>query len=305
MPVSVYDKITAATYNTLQSRVANIMGTGFGNSGYGQAIQSATVAANTVITATQLEQLRDDINNARVHQTGSLTPLSEIQIRDIIAANTSGGDATKGFNDYEEQIGLIEADRYLVDGTQVSVEAGISSTRTTQWNGTITHRLTVSFGSENARRYFFNTGGEIQLKAQLSNGSGAKDNDWATMLSNMGTVRINFENTQSTGTGTGSAIGNYDLTTSLQTIFTKTGSGVYAENAYVVKASAPSTSTIDIQIEFQDNDVGEGVNPPGFVPVDENVQYISGTLTSTIQQKRATGSYVSVTGPSYANTATL
>jgi len=231
MSVNVRDKVTAATYNTLQSRVANIMGTGFGNSGYGQAIQSATVSANSVITATQLEQLRDDINNARVHQTGSLTPLSEIQVQDIIAANTSGGDATKGFNDYDEQIGLIEADRYLVDGTQVSIEAGISSTRTTQWNGTITHRLTVSFTSENARRYFFNTGGEIQIKAQLSNGSGAKDTDWATMLSNMGTVRMNFENTQSSGTGTGSSIGNYDLTTSLQTIFTKTGSGVYAENA--------------------------------------------------------------------------
>ena len=305
MAVNVRDKITAATYNTLQSRVATILGTGFESSGYGKNLNSSTVAANDVITAAHLEALRDDINNGIAHQTGSITGLNEIQVRDIIAASTSGGDATKGFNDYEAQITNLENDRFLVDESQASIEAGTTSTRTTQWNGTITHNVTVTFPSANARRYFFNSGGEIQFKAQLSNGSGAKDNDWATMINNMGTVKFGYTNTSSTGSGTGSAIGNYDLTGTYQTIFEKSGSGVYAENLYKIRARSTANNTIDFNIRFEDNDVGEGVNPPDFVPVDENVQYISGTLLSTVQQKRATGSFVSVSSPSYSNTSNL
>ena len=305
MTVSVQDKITAANFNTLQSRVQNILGTGSSSSGYGQTLNSTTVSANAVVTAEQMDKLRQDINNGRVHQTGSLTGLSDIDVKDIIAADTSGGDANKGFNDYFREVGFLEDDRFLIDVTQASVENAISSTRSVQWNGTITHRFTVTFSSANARRYFFNSGGAIQFKAQLSNGSGAKDSDWATMLSNMGTIEFTYLNTQSTGSGTGSAIGNYDLTTSFQTIFQKSGSGVYAENLYQIRARSQSNNTIDFRIDFQDNDVGEGLNPPDFAPIDEDVQYISGTLTSTIQQKRATGNYVSVASPQYTNTATL
>lgn len=305
MAVNVKDVITAATYNTLQSRVANIVGNGFSDSGYGQALSSTTVSATTVITATQLDNLRVDINKAKVHQTGSLTTLGDIAAKEIISADTLDGDTTKGVNDYDTAIGTIEADKFLCDDTQASVEAAISSTRTTQWNGTITHSFTVSFTSADSRRHFFNSGGSIRFQAQLSNGSGSKDNDWATMLSNMGTIIFAYNTTTATGSGTPSAIGNFQLTTSLQTLFTKNGSSVYAENAYVVKAKELTSSKIEFRIEFQDNDVGEGLNPPGFVPIDENVQYISGTLTSSVTQRRATGSYVSVPSPSYTNTADL
>lgn len=305
MAVNKLDKITAATYNTFQSRVATILGTGVESSGYGQSLNSSTVSATDTVTAQDLENLRDDINNARVHQTGSLTPLVEIEPRDVIAADTSGSDTTKGFNDYDTQITNVENDRFLVDDSQVSIEAGITSTRTTQWNGTITHEITVTFPSSNARRYFFNAGGEIQFKAQLSNGSGAKDNDWATMLSNMGTISFKYTSTSATGSGTGTDIGNYDLTGTYQQIYEKAGSGVYAENRYIIQARSTANNVINFRIRFEDNDVGEGLNPPGFTPVDENVLYISGTLLSTVQQKRSTGSYVSTTSPNYTNTSTL
>lgn len=323
--VNSRDKITAATYNTYQSRVATIVGTGFESSGYGQTLNSSSVSANDTVTAANLEALRDDINNARVHQTGSLTPLNEITARNIIGAAESGTGVsitynseteeydteiegsmpTKGWNDYDAEITNIENDRFLVDDSQVSVEAGVTSTRTTQWNGTITHDITVTFTSSNARRYFFNAGGAIQFKAQLSNGSGAKDSDWATMLSNMGTISFAYTNTSATGSGTGTAIGNYDLTSSYQKVFEKAGSGVYAENKYIIRARSTANNTIDFNIRFEDNDVGEGDTGPGYIPIDENVLYISGTILSTVQQKRATGSYVSTTSPTYTNTSDL
>lgn len=302
MAVIKTDVITAATFNTLQSRLANVLGNGFADSGYGQALSSATVPATTVITAAQMDNLRTDINKANVHQTGSLSTLGDISSKSIIGADAIGADTNKGFNDYLNAVGDIEANKFLCDDTQASVEAAISSSRTTAWNGTITHSFTVSFSSGDARRHFFNSGGQIRFQAQLSGGSGSKDTNWATMLTNMGTVSFAYNSTTATGSGTPSAIGNFQLTTTYQVVFEKNGTSVYAENAYIIKAKEVSANQIQFAVEFQDNDLGEGLNPPGYVPIDENV---TGTITSTITQRRASGSYVSVTSPSYTNTATL
>jgi hypothetical protein len=130
----------------------------------------------------------------------------------------------------------------------------------------------------------------------------------------MGTIKFNYTETTATGTGTGSAIGNSDLTGTFAPIFTKTGSGNYAENSYTVEGRTDSATVLRFRVTFADDDTGDQVLPgsenPGdvdgvIVPgpaVDEDV---NGTLTSTIQQLRATGANVSVATPSYANTSTL
>jgi len=320
MAVSVGDTITAAQYNGLQSRVATIMGVGSGNEGYGQTLSSAQVAVSNTVTATQMDNLRTDLNKANNHQLGTNASIGNIAAGDIIGADASGlnisslTDIDKGFNDYDAAVSSIEANRYAIDAGNSSVEAAITSTRTTNWNGIIDHVFTVTFASANDRRYFFNSGGEIRFSANLSGQSGAKSDDWATLLSNMGTIKFNHTETTATGTGTGTTIGNYDLTSVYQTIFTKTGSGNYAENDYNIAAKETSTTVIDFRIQFRDDDTGDQVLPgsenPGdvdgvIVPgpaVDEDV---NGNLTSTIQQLRATESNVSVASPSYANTSTL
>ena len=68
----------------------------------------------------------------------------------------------------------------------------------------------------------------------MTSQSGAKSNDWQSMLSAMGTISMGYTATTATGSGTTSSIGNYDLTTSNQTIFRKPGSGVYSANDYYV-----------------------------------------------------------------------
>ena len=119
----------------------------------------------------------------------------------------------------------------------------------------------------------------------------------------MGTIKFNYTQTSATGTGTGSNIGNYDLTGTYQTIFTKTGSGVYAENDYNIAARADSSSVLNFRIQFRDDDAGDQTTfGPGSGPVDEDV---TGRITSSIQQLRATGSNVQVASPSYTNVSTL
>jgi len=307
MAVSSGNNINAADYNGLQSRIENILGNGSGTSGYGQSVSSAQVSVGDTVTAAQMDAARTDMDKAKAHQTGSNTSLGNIAVGDIIGADASGADidslteTTKGFNDYLAEMTTIESDKLLIDATQASTEAATSSQRTSAWNGTITHSFTVTFNDADHRRHFFNSGGQIWFDATLTGGSGSKDTDWQTILSNMGTIKFDYTATTATGTGTGSAIGNYDLTSTYQTIFTKSGSAaVYAENEYEIRAKENSTTVIEFEVRFEDNDAGDqtGSGPAQ----DENV---GGTLDSTIRQRRATGSNVSVASPSYSNTAEL
>ena len=71
MAVSTGDNITAAQFNSLQSRVENVMGTGSGDSGYGQTLSSAQVAVTDTVQATDMINLKTDIDKANNHQAGS------------------------------------------------------------------------------------------------------------------------------------------------------------------------------------------------------------------------------------------
>ena len=320
MAVSTGDSITAAQYNGIQSRVNTVMGTGSSTNGYGQTLTSGQVSVGQTITAEHFDDLRTDINKANNHQSGSNANIGNIAVGQVIGADASGTNVSsltvtdEGFNDYETAVGVIETNKLLIDGGNSSVEAAITSQRTTAWGGggggVVNHEFTVTFGSADQRRFFFNSGGEIRFSASLSGSSGSKYNDWLTMLSNMGTIKFGYTATTSTGSGTGSSIGNYDLTGAYQVIFQKDGTGVYAENQYEIQARQDSTTILRFNVRFEDNDLGDqqpvgpqGVDPnPAGPPIDENV---TGTLTSTIQQLRATGSNVSVTGPGYTNSSNL
>ena len=314
MAVSTGDNITAAQFNSLQSRVENVMGTGSGDSGYGQTLSSAQVAVTDTVQATDMINIKTDIDKANNHLIGSNSSISAIAVGKVLGADATGDttstltDTTGGFNDYETAVGVIETNKLSIDSGNSSVESAISSQRTTNWNGIITHDFNITFSDANQRRYFFNAGGEIRFSASRAGGSSySKNTDWTNMLSNMGTIKFGRTDTTCTGTGTTTTIGNSDLTSTYQTIFTKDGSGNYAENQYEVQARY---STVDGQdkvlqftVRFEDNDAGD--QQGGYLPgaaVDEDV---SGTITSTIQQLRATGSNVQVTTPSYTNTSTL
>ena len=297
--VSVQDVITAATYNGLQSRVETVLGVGSTDTGYGQVLSSNVVSANTVITAEKMVNLKTDIDKCRAHQSGSLTNIATVEITDRIGADDvvlSGGgtNSLKGYNDFISIVDSVESDKLLCDDTQASVEAATSSTRTQDWNGTVIHTFQVTFFTDNARRHFFNTGGEVRFQGQLSNGAGSKDADWAGLLSGIGIVSFAIHATTSSGNGTPSAIGNFELTSTHQTVFQKSGSAYnYDENLFRITAKEVDSRIIEFDIRFQDD---SGGTP------DENV---TGTLTSTITQRRASGIYVSVPSPTYSNTVEL
>ena len=298
--MAVGDLITAARYNNAQARVAAIMGVGSTTEGYGQTLNSSQVSTALTVTATQVNALYADLVAGTIHQTGSTpTTIAEIVVGNSIADATSDNPdgAKKGFQDYEDLITIFEADpaRFAVAASQTTNGTGVTSTRTAAWNTDIAHVVRVDFTTADARRNYFNAGGTIKFEATLASAGDAKSNDWASMLSNMGTIAMGYTATTSTGTGTVTSIGNFDLTSSNQVLFRKPGTGVYSANDYYVYAKANSATQLEFTLQFQEEAAGN----PNF---DEQV---NGTLVNSVKFKRPSGSYVTLPAPSFVTVTSL
>lgn len=297
MTVNPGSLITAANYNSLQQRVATILGGGFGGTGYGQDPLSAPVGAEQVVRAEHMELLRDDINRIHVHQFGSVSPLKEIFPGTTIGANEIDGDTDRGFNEYVSLVSILEANADQVDGTQVTRETALTSSRFSSWNGKIVHSFTVTFNDDGHRRAFFNAGGAIEITANIDGDNSPKGNDWNTMLFNMGTITFKKSTTEKTGFGgIVQPIGNFNLTSTLTLIFERRGQAdYYFENRYFIFAREVTNRSIQFVIEFIDNDEGDP-------SIDE---LVSGTISSVIKQLRPTGPAVSIPSPSYSTQSSL
>lgn len=313
------DLITAARYNSAQSRVQAVLGTGSGDEGYGQTVSSSIVNSSNKVTAQDVNNLFEDIKKIRVHQTGGIpNSISQIAVGDIVgdtesavsvnvtfdpATNTYtttnvGSMPTKGFADYEAIITTLETpgQRFLLASTQstTDVDAEVDQRRN-QWTAPIDTEFKITFTDADHRRHFFNSGGSLTVVSSLSNpptsgDSVAKSQDWQNILSNSGTVSFNYNETTTSGTGVVQSIGNYDLTTSYQEIFRKSATGVYGNNNYYIRAKEIDSKTIQIQIEYYDH------NPGGY-KIDEPIQ---GLLEAKMGYVRASGIHVDVDAPSFA-----
>jgi hypothetical protein len=68
--MAVGDKIAATDYNTIQGKIALVLGPGSGDYGYGQTVLSTSVSTSSRISMTQWANLRTDLLRARQHQIG-------------------------------------------------------------------------------------------------------------------------------------------------------------------------------------------------------------------------------------------
>jgi len=303
--------ITAARINNLQSSIALILGTGSGQNGYGQTVTSVPVNnTGDIVEAADMNAIYADILKARVHQVGpgDIGIAEVIQNLNIVAEDTSNfiSDAgvtsidpdgfKKGIEDFESLMNNVIADKALIDPTQAALEPGITSVRSSSWNGLVYHEVEVTFSSANARRFFFNAGGEIRISANNTGATTPKGLDWSQVCSQVGTIKFSSETTVSTSGGS-TSIGNYDLTSAFQNIYQKIGGGtysaVYAGNIYTVKARSDIDTRIIFRIEFND------------VVFDNNIDNnVDGRLESVVQHYRANGEVVTV-APSYYNSQEL
>lgn len=196
--------------------------------------------------------------------------------------------------------------RFSPASTTTSTDA--TASRTTTWYTSLTEETTYTWSSEAACRGFFNGGGKIGFSSSRSGGSSTTQNtDWTNLLSAMGDVMVNYDNTASSGaTGTSAGLGFYELTTSYQQLYIKYGSGSYASNYFRLEGKVNSTTdptVVTLRATWYDpHATGSGTGPdgvPGTGDDSYNNDYIDGTLTLNARrtQPNANGSGFSFTAP--------
>jgi len=298
MAVTSGGRILASEYNSLQSRLQRLLGTGTSTFGYGQTVTSSQIGIGSTVTAARMAKLRTDLEKAYTFQTGQPIQLTEITTGDLVAAEISGGDETKGFQDYLDLMSTLETNRFDFDPTQVeAVTAITSNARTSQWSRvTITSEFELSFASSNKRRHFFNTGGQVRVSGFVDNITSGSDSlqrnqGWKDMIENPGIILFDRNSVGVTNVGAsnltfpqGNNFGNDQVTGTYTEIFRKQAAGaVYSNSYWTLEVRSTSASTVRFRIRLFDGgpesdsdglargSVYGGVNEP--VTADITMQY--------------------------------
>lgn len=286
-------RIAATDYNAIRNKIAEILGTGSGQKGYGQTIASSAVFAGNNITKNQWDLLRYDLINAAVHQDGVLPTVVTLAANNVVGYGAS--NANTNYDTLAEQAILkrfnigagqssVGSPSLIDTGTGLPTAVLGTQSRTGAWATQSQCTMTVSFASVNAARYFFNSGSKIRFTSSRTGGTTTPQNNaWSNLLSTtIGTV--NF------GANTPSAVNFYTLTTSYQQIYQLSSSSPYSANYYAIEALCNCTdptningtaSTVTFRITWRDNYVDPGAPAPG--------DSVDGTLNISIEELRASG----------------
>jgi len=291
--------IESIDYNFIRNKIIQVMGIGISQSGYGQTIYSSDVAPLQEITAQQWNLLRFDIFNARVHQDGTTPSIVQASQGAVITFGSAHPN-----NQYNIQADLAVANKFNVGAGQFVIDAGISQTRTTVWNTSVSCTCTVTFGTSDQARWFFNSGGKIRFTSNRVGGTASPQNSsWSSLLNGAGTVEF--------GGISPSLVNFYSLTNSPQIFFTSGSSGVYSGNNYritaqsnVVNNSNGGATVLQFTATWQD---AYSFTGPSAFP--DNVD---GTLSWIVDELRAAGALqngtqspgtFSISRPSYSITS--
>lgn len=270
------DRALAEHYNGFAASINTVWGVGAGGAGYGQPNTIPTVTEDvSVITASQWTTLLARMNSSANHQGTSIISISNPLASTIISA----------FADLNTNIISITNNKQNHGGVGTTVMNTIAESSSWVNNHVQEGRYTFAGGDE--ARYFFNSGGAIQVSFAKSGTTTTKDTDWNLLATAGGTFSINAQDSgKSGGSGVPSVnnlnSGYYDLTTAYRTIFKQFG-GVaqytYGVNNIQVEAKVGAahgdgrgnnSDQIFIKVTYTDAEV-EG-------PDDT----ITGTVTSTI-----------------------
>jgi hypothetical protein len=255
MAVSKGNPITAAYFNSLQTTLGNVMGAGSGNSGWGQTVSSAQLSVGTQIKASHWSSLYTDINKAWQQIFGVSVPAASCP---VITAGTV--IRASDISLYESAITNVNTNRLTIAaGNWTSFSDQYRNTRASAWGGGgntgITCTFNVTWSSEDAARYFFNSGGSVAFALVHPSTATTQDSNWNTMLTNVGSLSLGAAGSWRTGTlGTlNTALGYYGLTGTAASWFTGShiGTGAYVNNDATI-TMAKITNGFQVHITLQD-----------------------------------------------------
>lgn len=262
------------------------MGTGSSSSGYGQSTNAPSdLSAGSTVTKAQWDNLRYDIYNALLHQTGSPPTITVLSSGDVIRY----GVAQPNFQ-YDTLADQAITNKFNL-GTGQFITENIGSTTTgTSWSSQLSSTVTINFADNNSCRYFFNSGGKIRFTSSRINGIGSlQDQRWSSLLSGAGQPFFAADSSlypASGGNATYNNIGYWQLTTSDQQVWSFQASSPYTSNTWRLNARLASGTTttatsVILTILWVDSYSDPGPPAPG--------DLVTGDLTLNVDQVRARG----------------
>jgi hypothetical protein len=305
--MSVGSEIQDSDYNAIRKKIIAIMGNGGTNPltdqvdatfGYGQPLVSSDVAAGQDITKDQWDALRFDILNARIHQDG-VTPSIVSAVRGqpvrfgVSHPNTS----------YNTQSNTAITNKFNLGAGQFVIDTGTVQVRSTAWNTSVSATATVTFGSSDYARWFFNSGSKIRINSTRTGGTAtAQNSSWSNLLNSVGIVEFG---------GNTSPIGFYSLTNLDQILLNRASTSTYSSNSFTIRVRsnvANNSNGTATQLIFTLSWVDGYVDPgPGGPPFTGDA--VDGNLSFTVEEQRAsgilqpsgTGAFI-INRPSYSST---
>ena len=278
--MAIGDYISATDYNSIRTKIQNVMATGVGTFGYGQTTFSSLVSAGNSVTKNQWDALRYDIYNAILHQTGSAPSITTVAVGDVIRYGASHPNFQ--YNTLADQ---ATTNRFNLGTGQFVTEAIDTKSFTSSWYQSVSSTTSITFATAEQARFFFNAGGKFRFASSRTGGNGeAQNTSWSNLLSSAGTQIFS---------GTPSGVNFFSLTSSYQTFAELSGSVAYSNNKWRLEASCNvannslgTANIINFRITwldaYTDSGAGEDPNPP---PGD----LVDGTLTLTVDQVRPSG----------------
>ena len=244
--------IQATDFNTRVASVNQLWGTGSVNYGYGQSTTVATNSAGSIVPATDWATLIARMQSMQQHQFNNTTG---------IPTQPTSGSIITYLSAVDTAITSLQNNRFT-SYTSTGV-AGTTISNSTTWISASTKTWTISFGSDNQARYFFNSGGYIQVVSNTNTMSPTTWNSFintgynsfyifATTTQHNGTVGTYTRGTYLSGQGF------YNLTSTPTTYLsmteTGTGNANYNNNRVDVNLSYNGSGVITISLVLTDTD---------------------------------------------------
>ena len=264
MPVG--DKIRSADYNTVQTKVANTLGTGSGNLGYGQTVQSSQVTTSNNITVNEWGRLRNDIINIYRHQNNTI-PNTTILPDALEGASVRYNVTDAPVTVWDTLSTTLQNNRInaLPVGRFGTVDSGSLGTAVAFANSA-TGIVTFTWASAENARFFFNGGGKVRVTTQFSPTlANAQNTSWQSTLSTIGTREWGgfFPDTSTSPTD---GRNFFKSDSSYRQFYTASSSSPYGSNNYnldAAKFSSGSNYSVGIRARLVEGYTDPGPPAPG------------------------------------------
>lgn len=252
--------IQATDYNQRATAVNNLWGTGANANGYGQSTTVTAVATSNTVTATQWATLIARMQSMQQHQFNNTTG---------VPSQPTAGSIITYLSTVDTKITDLNTNK--MTGYTTTAGASTTASSATNWTTSAIRTFTVAFSSGDTARYFWNSGGNIQITTTGTSLTGnPKSTDWNSFI----TSKFNtyyFDSNGSSFTGTGattvtnlSTRGYYQLTTAATTHLKLTSASATADynlnEMYVnvntssqnISGSGDNGSTMTITVSMYD-----------------------------------------------------